>query len=232
VDLRNDSRTVPPVRGARASILVVLIAFCAGALTDAWLLARASVTAGDTRGPSVVIPRSTTTVVAGATPDVLSPRERSSDPSGHDAALATLRSRVLRPPIAGADPRSWKGSFDERRGERRHRAVDILAPRGTPVLAVDDGRIARRTVTRGGGLSVYQADVSGRFVYSYLHLDRYGGFDEGDRVEAGQVIGYVGTTGNAPPDVPHLHFAISVLDEGDRPTGGTPLDPYLVFVRP
>lgn len=210
-----------------------MIAFATGALADGWLSARASLAEIAGRAGNTPTSVSRPVVRAGAKSDGRRSGGSSNRflPSSYEAALGALRTKALRSPIDGTDPRSWKGSFDEKRGERRHHAVDILAPRGTPVLAVDDGVIARRMTTRGGGLSVYQADASGRFVYSYLHLDGYADADEGDRVEAGDVIGYVGTTGNAPPRVPHLHFAISVIDQGDHPSGGTPIDPYLVFQK-
>ena len=91
--------------------------------------------------------------------------------------------------------------------------------------------IARLFTNRGAGLSIYQFDRTGRFVYFYAHLERYAdGLRDGDCVRAGQVIGYVGTTGNAPEDTPHLHFAISVMaDERQRWWEGTPINPFGVL---
>ena len=125
-----------------------------------------------------------------------------------------------------------KGAFEERRGggSRRHEAVDILAPQGTPVRAVEDGTIAKLFLSKAGGITIYQFDTSERFTYYYAHLDRYAeGLREGQRLERGDVIGYVGTTGNAPRNTPHLHFAIFELTPQKRWWEGTPVDPYLVF---
>jgi murein DD-endopeptidase MepM/ murein hydrolase activator NlpD len=110
--------------------------------------------------------------------------------------------------------------------------VDILAPRRTPVRAVDAGTIARLFTSKAGGLTIYQFDPGRQFVYYYAHLDSYEpALREGDPVLPGQVIAYVGTTGNAPPDTPHLHFAISRLASGEGWWQGTPVDPYEVFRR-
>jgi hypothetical protein len=104
-----------------------------------------------------------------------------------------------------------------RGGTRRHEALDILAPRETPVLAVEDGVVAKLFLSKPGGITVYQFDPSRTYAYYYAHLERYAaGLKDGDSVQRGQVIGYVGTTGNAPPDTPHLHFAIFKLTDPKR----------------
>ena len=146
--------------------------------------------------------------------------------------VAELRRRGLDLPVDVAEAERMKGAFDERRGggSRRHEAVDILAPRGTPVRAVEDGTVSRLFFSKAGGITIYQFDTSERFTYYYAHLDRYArGLREGQRLERGDVIGYVGTTGNAPPNTPHLHFAIFELTPEKRWWEGTPVDPYLVF---
>ncbi len=146
--------------------------------------------------------------------------------------VAELRRRELDLPVDAAEAERMKGAFEERRGggSRLHEAVDILAPRGTPVRAVEDGTVAKLFLSKAGGISVYQFDASERFTYYYAHLDRYAeGLREGQRVERGDVIGYVGTTGNAPRNTPHLHFAIFELTPQKRWWEGTPVDPYLVF---
>jgi murein DD-endopeptidase MepM/ murein hydrolase activator NlpD len=122
-------------------------------------------------------------------------------------------------------------SFDDVRGAtRRHEAIDILAPRNTPVLAVEDGTIARLFQSKAGGITIYQFDPTGRYCYYYAHLDRYADdLREGQAVRKGQVIGYVGTTGNAPKDTPHLHFAVFRLTADKRWWEGTPIDPYDVL---
>lgn len=142
-----------------------------------------------------------------------------------------LMDRRLAMPVEGIDRADLIQSFNERRsGNRQHRAIDILAPRDTPVLAVENGVIARLFRSAQGGLTIYQYDPTERYVYYYAHLERYAeGLTEGDRVRRGQVIGYVGTSGNAPPDTPHLHFAIFQLIEPARWWEGTPLDPYEIL---
>ena len=100
----------------------------------------------------------------------------------------------------------------------------------TPVVAVEGGRIARLFFSRAGGITIYQFDPSERYCYYYAHLERYAeGLKEGDRVNRGQVIGYVGVSGNAPKNTPHLHFAVFRLTEAKRWWEGSPLDPYDVL---
>jgi murein DD-endopeptidase MepM/ murein hydrolase activator NlpD len=147
--------------------------------------------------------------------------------------LNDLRSRSLAVPVRGLEADDLVSSFHDARGTRRHEAIDILAPRGTDVLAVEDGKIAKLFTSNAGGLTIYQFDPSEKYVYYYAHLDRYAsGLTEGMSVEKGDVIGTVGTTGNAPKNTPHLHFAISKLDPDKRWWGGTALDPFLVWRDP
>ena len=142
-----------------------------------------------------------------------------------------LEERDLEMPVEGIVADQLTRQFDEPRGgSRRHEAIDILAPRGTPVRAVDGGTIARLFHSKGGGITIYQFDPSEKFSYYYAHLERYApGLKEGDPVRKGQVIGYVGTSGNAPKDTPHLHFAIFRLTADKRWWEGTPIDPYDVL---
>ena len=150
------------------------------------------------------------------------------------SSIEALAGKNLRLPIDGTDITAWKGQFgDEReRGRRAHEAVDILVPRGTPVHAVEDGTIEKLFLSRQGGITVYQFDPSKRFCYYYAHLERYApGLREEQAVSRGDVIGYVGTTGNAPPNTPHLHFAIFELTPDRHWWQGKPIDPWLVFAR-
>jgi murein DD-endopeptidase MepM/ murein hydrolase activator NlpD len=147
-----------------------------------------------------------------------------------DVAMEELRTRRLTIPVVGVDPDDLDGTFDELRGSRRHEAIDILAPRHTAVVAVEDGTIARLFFSQAGGTTVYQFDPTIRYVYYYAHLEGYArGLVEKGRVVRGQVIGYVGTSGNAPKDTPHLHFAIVKLTEQKRWWEGAPIDPYAVL---
>jgi murein DD-endopeptidase MepM/ murein hydrolase activator NlpD len=147
--------------------------------------------------------------------------------------IANLRSRGLEIPVKGVPASALVSSFNDARGGRKHEAIDILAPRDTDVLAVENGKIAKLFTSAAGGLTIYQFDPSEQFVYYYAHLDHYApDLKEGDDVRRGAVIGYVGTTGNAPKNTPHLHFAIAKLDADHRWWGGTPLDPFLVWRDP
>lgn len=149
-----------------------------------------------------------------------------------DAVVVELRRHALRLPLDGAKIGAMEGGFAEsRRGEPRgHEAVDLLAPRNTPVRAVEDGKIAKLFFSKAGGNTIYQFDPGERFCYYYAHLDHYeSGLHDGQLVAKGDVIGYVGTTGNAPPTTPHLHFAILQLGSDKRWWHGTAIDPYLVF---
>jgi murein DD-endopeptidase MepM/ murein hydrolase activator NlpD len=154
--------------------------------------------------------------------------------SGHTADIPEeLADRNLAVPVEGVQRGALIDTFDDARdGNRRHEAIDILAPRDTPVLAVEDGTIAKLFTSKAGGLTIYQFDPTAQFVYYYAHLDRYAeNISEGDKVRKGQVIGYVGTTGNAPKNTPHLHFAIFRMTEEKHWWQGTPIDPYRILRR-
>ena len=126
-----------------------------------------------------------------------------------------------------------RDTFHEQRGTRRiHKALDIMAPWGTPVLAVEDGLITKISHNRGGGLALYLADANGDFVYYYAHLGGYAdGLREGQTVKRGEVIAYVGATGNAPEHAPHLHFATQALTTKGRWWGGEALNPYAALTQ-
>jgi murein DD-endopeptidase MepM/ murein hydrolase activator NlpD len=145
-----------------------------------------------------------------------------------------LRGRALMVPVLGVTPARVRDSFLEARsGSRIHHAVDILAPRGTPVLAADDGRVLRMRRNTLGGNTIYALDAGERFVYYYAHLDRYAPqLYEGKIVAKGEVIGYVGTTGNAPKNVPHLHFQLMKRPNAARWWDGPPIDPTSFLALP
>lgn len=148
-------------------------------------------------------------------------------------AIDELRDRKLRLPLDDVKVESLEGDFAERRTDgkgHRHEAADILAPRNTPIHAVEDGTIVKLFLSKAGGRTIYQFDPTLRFCYYYAHLERYAaGLREGQRIERGDVIGYVGTSGNAPETSPHLHFAVFVLTPERNWWQGAPIDPYLVF---
>jgi peptidoglycan LD-endopeptidase LytH len=136
-------------------------------------------------------------------------------------------------PVQGVQPRALRDTYLEARsGGRVHDAIDIPAPRGTPVLAVTDGRILRLHQGSLGGNAIYQLAADGRTRFYYAHLEQYAeGLHPGDVVQRGQVIGYVGDTGNAQPGDYHLHFAIAILNDVSRWWGGTNVNPFDVFSR-
>jgi murein DD-endopeptidase MepM/ murein hydrolase activator NlpD len=129
-----------------------------------------------------------------------------------------LEDRDLEMPVEGVTPDQLTRSFDDVRGAtRRHEAIDIPAPRNTPVRAVEDGTIARLFQSKAGGITIYQFDPTGRYCYYYAHLDRYADdLREGQAVRKGQVIGYVGTTGRSTG--PHLHFEVRFRGAAQNPT--------------
>jgi murein DD-endopeptidase MepM/ murein hydrolase activator NlpD len=150
------------------------------------------------------------------------------------AATTDLDSRILELPIAGLRKSDLYDTFSQERaaGERRHEATDIMAPRGTPVLAVDGGTIAKLFNSKQGGLTIYQFDLAEKYCYYYAHLDRYAdGLRDGMHVKVGDTIGYVGSTGNASPSAPHLHFAIFELGEDKKWWEGKPINPYPILIR-
>lgn len=159
------------------------------------------------------------------------PPSPSDPPALEGEPIAVLRARRLQLPIGTVQRADLRSSFNDRRsGSRRHEAIDILAPRHTPIVAVEAGTIAKLFESKAGGITIYQFDPTSRFVYYYAHLERYAdSLGEGDRVRAGQLLGYVGTSGNAPPNTPHLHFAIFKLGDRKRWWEGTPIDPYEVL---
>lgn len=148
--------------------------------------------------------------------------------AGLAPALPALTSLpLLLVPVDGVRVQHLRNSFDDTRGSRPHAALDIMAPRDTPVRAVADGTIARLSSTRRGGTGVEQHDDGEAYCFYYGHLARHAeGLSEGQRVLRGEVIGYVGSTGNAPPDTPHLHFAMFRLGPDRLCWTGSPVNPY------
>jgi murein DD-endopeptidase MepM/ murein hydrolase activator NlpD len=143
------------------------------------------------------------------------------------ADLDALRARHLELPVQGIERRTLRDTFAEGRTGHVHEAIDILAPRGTPVVAVEDGVVEKLFTSKQGGLTIYQFDPTRTWCYYYAHLDRYApGLAEKDTVTRGQVIGYVGTSGNAPPQTPHLHFTIFKLGAEKHWWQGAPINPF------
>ena len=148
---------------------------------------------------------------------------------GSEADIAALIAKRLTIPVVGVQPAqiadTWGQSRDD--GARAHQAVDILAKRGTEVVAVEDGRIEKLFNSERGGITIYQFDPSQTYIYYYAHLDRYAdGLAEGQAVKRGQVIGYVGFTGDAVESAPHLHFGIERLGPDRKWWEGVSINPY------
>lgn len=142
--------------------------------------------------------------------------------------LAALAAELIIP-VRGVAARDLRDSYAEPRGggARSHQALDIPAPRGTPVLAAADGRILRKFSSKDGGNMIYATDATEKFILMYAHLDRYAdNLVDGMPVKQGDVIGYVGTTGNAPPNLPHLHFALARASDIRDWWRGTPINPF------
>jgi murein DD-endopeptidase MepM/ murein hydrolase activator NlpD len=243
-------------RAARAQapagwrLAALAASFCAGVFVDGWLRTygppqpvMARPLAGSARASDTIVTSPSTRELdagprIGASP--VSPPQPALAPAPSNrvnASVATTGaapSGRLREPIDGSDVESWKGGFDERRGGggRGHEAVDIVSPRNTPVHAVETGTIAKIFESKQGGHTVYQFSADGRLVYYYAHLERYAdSLHEAQPVVQGEIIGYVGTSGNAPPNTPHLHFAVFELGSDKHWWQGQAIDPYLLFKK-
>jgi murein DD-endopeptidase MepM/ murein hydrolase activator NlpD len=204
---------------ARTVVALVGLSYCAGALTAHWTWSRmtAAVAAGGGNTATSVRPA--------APPAHKEPAATAT--IGEEAAVDALQTKNLLLPVDGVNRTDLRQSFAESRNGRAHEAIDILAPRDTPVRAVADGHIAKLFTSERGGLTIYQFDEDERYCYYYAHLERYAErLTEGARVKRGQIVGFVGTSGNAPPNTPHLHFAIFALGPDKRWWEGTPVDPY------
>ena len=214
------------------ALSVILLLWWAGARTLNWMIPGRSVQLSDQTieravpvMPSIDRPHSAAPVRSEPAVPTIAPLT-----SVSNRDLTELRQHHLLIPVKGLTADDLVSSFSDARGKRVHEAIDILAPRNTEVLAVEDGRVAKLFTSVAGGITVYQFDPSEAFVYYYAHLNGYAsGLKEGQELKKGDVVGYVGTTGNAPESTPHLHFAISKLNPDKRWWGGTALDPFLVW---
>lgn len=204
------------------------------------LLAPAFVLAACSRGPSAP-PPGTAPRPEAATPRVPVSARRAPPPGPRPKYIGTLDSAVtgadldslwahqIAVPVEGITRRAVSDNYNAQRAGRIHGALDIMAAKTTPVLAADDHIIGRLIQGPVGGTAIYATDPSGVFVFYYAHLDRYRrGLAVGDRVAKGSLIGYVGTTGNASPNAPHLHF--QVMKRGLRAWwDGPAINPFPFF---
>lgn len=184
----------------------------------------AQVVAAPVAAAPVAESRQTGTGAPGA--DLVAPAEGTQAGPGAAAAPSGL---LL--PVQGITAAQLQDTFTDARSQGRvHDAIDILAAEGTPVLAVADGTIEKLFDSERGGLTVYQFEPGGTYCYYYAHLQRYAdGLAEKQAVKRGDVIGYVGHTGNASPDAPHLHFEIHRLGPEKQWWKGESLNPYPVL---
>ncbi|GLV25732.1 M23 family metallopeptidase [Sphingobium sp. Cam5-1] len=158
--------------------------------------------------------------------------ERTASPPQHPAAA---EAGPLSIPVEGVPPTALTDTFTQARagGARPHDAIDIMAARGRAVLAAADGRIEKLFTSEDGGLTIYQRSGDGRRIYYYAHLDAYApGLAEGQMVKRGQKIAMVGSSGNADPSAPHLHFAVNEIRPGEPWHRGRAINPYPLLARP
>lgn len=148
-------------------------------------------------------------------------------------AAATPGDLTISMPVKGVNANELIDTYTQTRGGgRMHEALDIMAPHGREVLAVSDGKITKLFNSKQGGLTIYQFDPSERYAFYYAHLDRYAdGIQEGKILTRGDLVGYVGATGNADPAAPHLHFAIFELGAEKRWWEGRPVNPYPLLAQ-
>ena len=170
--------------------------------------------------PAAPTPAPVAKAPAAAKPDAVAPQA-----TGDGPALFAARHPIV--PVEGIPPRELRDNFEQVRGARKHEAIDIMAPLGTRVFAVDDGKLVKLFRSIPGGVTAYQFDPQNQLAYYYAHLDRYAdGLKEGMTLRRGDLIGYVGSTGNADADAPHLHFAVFLLGPERRWWKGEPVNPY------
>lgn len=218
----------------RRRVISIGLSFSAGALAATLLIYRA-----EGRAPE---PEPTAVATTGTSAPASAPRASATEasartpaaaPPSMDEALGILARRHLEIPVEGVKPSDLRDTYDEARAAgRRHDAIDIMSPRGTEVRAVDDGTIAKLFTSKDGGLTIYQFDPTRTFSYYYAHLDHYAaGLAEHQDVKRGQLLGYVGSTGNASENAPHLHFAIARLETNRAWWKGDPINPYPLLAR-
>lgn len=237
-------------------VLLFLAGLLVGANVVYFLMSRDAPRAGITIGPAPAaeggVPPANAQA-AGATPTAPAPAAPPSEPAATASPGAAAPTAPATPspaagignavpalsglliPVQGVAAAQLSDTYHDVRGggTRTHEALDIMAARGTPVVAVADGPVAKLFDSKQGGLTVYQFDPAGTHAYYYAHLDAYApGLREGQVLRRGQAVGTVGSTGNASPDAPHLHFAIFALGPEKRWWEGTPVNPYPLLANP
>ena len=181
--------------------------------------AEARPTAANSPAPSDSSPR------AGVEPP---PQEEPESPIQSTTSPEIPFSLKLIIPVSGIKPNQLRDTFNESRSEgRAHNAIDIMAARGTSVLAAADGKIIKLFTSERGGITIYQLSTDEKLVLYYAHLERYAdGLTEGHTAKQGEVIGYVGDTGNAGAGNYHLHFALWNITDPKHYWSGVNINPY------
>jgi peptidoglycan LD-endopeptidase LytH len=139
---------------------------------------------------------------------------------------------ALTVPVAGVKPSQLADTWGDARGggTRAHHAIDILAPRGTLVLAASSGTVEKLFESKDGGHTVYIRRADPAWVDYYAHLDSYAtDLREGVSIRQGQPIGTVGSTGDADPSTPHLHYEIHRMAPGEHWWQGTEVNPFPIL---
>jgi len=155
------------------------------------------------------------------------PREERPAPAPRRSAAYVAPGATLSIPVMGIRPEQLRDTYDDPRSGHTHHAIDIMAPGGTPVVAAADGSILKLRTGGNGGITIYQLAPDGRTLYYYAHLQRYAaGIREGMPVQRGEVIAYVGDTGNAGRGNYHLHFSVGRLTDPRRWWESENTNPY------
>ncbi|GAA5006001.1 M23 family metallopeptidase [Pseudoluteimonas lycopersici] len=222
-------------------MLRILLVFLAGLLVGANLVyfathrgnPPAQAASAPARTPTAPASSTTATTTAPPATTPTTPAASAANAEISIEAIPSIATQEIGPtglllPVAGVHAEQLVDTYTDARSEGRvHDAIDIMAPRGTPVFAANDGTVEKLFTSKLGGLTIYEFDPTSTWVYYYAHLDRYAdGLAEKQVVRRGEVIGYVGSSGNASPDAPHLHFEVSRLGPGKHWWQAAPVDPY------
>ena len=189
--------------------------------------------APSTPRPHAVSPAAAPGPVAAPAPPAPAPAPRTAAEPPPLPPMPPVAPGQLLVPVQGVKPSQLTDTYSQARGEGRvHDAIDIPAARGTPVLAVADGTVLKLFASARGGTTLYELGTDGHTIYYYAHLDRYAaGTAEGKALRQGDVIGYVGNTGNAGAGNYHLHFEITTTNDPRRYWAGTPQNPFPLLRR-
>jgi peptidoglycan LD-endopeptidase LytH len=213
-----------------SGIAIALVIGCGGPAATDKKLPAGSATASDTMTVDSLVGLATEVAASAPLPVAVSTPADTASTAATPDELASLAAGMIIP-VQGVVRSQLRDSYTEARSGHAHEALDIMAPRGTPVLSATDGRVLKLYQSVAGGTMVYAADASDRFILMYGHLDRYAdGLAEKMPIKRGQLIGYIGSTGNAPPGATHLHFAIARGHPSVAWWKGFAVNPYTLFV--